>query len=324
MKILVTGATGFIGRHVVQWLVNNGFTDVIATSTSLEKAQEMSWYNHVTYIQCDYFKEERDYYTHFMKPDILIHCAWKGVSDVSNRNHILLNLPTEIHFLDWFINAGKTKLVVVGSCYEYGTVNGCLSEEITTNPNTYYAIAKDTLRRYLELRTKYTSVSWNWIRVFFQYGEGQNPKSLLPQLESAIQRGDTIFPLSSGEQLRDYISVSKTAELICKIALQNKIAGIVNCCSGTPISVRRFAESIIMKHNSPIKLDFGAVAYRDYEGLAYWGDITKMKSCIDEFDKHRFINLHWGGGSSSEKSRTKQPTYPTYQKSTPYFAEVSV
>ena len=94
-----------------------------------------------------------------------------------------------------------------------------------------------------------------------------------------------IFPLSSGEQLRDYIPVGKTAEFICKIALQNKINGIVNCCSGAPISIRRFAENIIMKHNSQIKLDFGAVSYRDYEAMAFWGDDKRLKTCIDTYDK---------------------------------------
>ena len=82
MKILVTGATGFIGNHVVQWLVDHGYT-VIATGTSEEKAKQFSWINSVTFIPCDYYTEEKDFYELFGKPDLLIHLAWKGLPNSS-------------------------------------------------------------------------------------------------------------------------------------------------------------------------------------------------------------------------------------------------
>ena len=147
-KILVTGATGFIGHHVVLWLVDHGYT-IIATGTSEEKAKKFAWFRSVTFIPCDYYTEEKDFYEFFGKPDLLIHLAWRGLPNYMMRFHLEENLPTEMRFLQSFAKSGKTKIVVTGTCYEYGIAEGCLSEERPTNPTTAYGTAKDTLRRYL-------------------------------------------------------------------------------------------------------------------------------------------------------------------------------
>ena len=135
-----------------------------------------------------------------------------------------------------------------------------------------YGLAKDTLRKYLELKSLGTSQNWNWIRLFFVYGEGQSKKSILPLVDAAIENGDTEFPMSQGEQLRDYLPVEKAAEYICKIALQNEYNGIVNCCSGVPISVRRLVEDHLKRENKSIKLKLGVYGYPTYEAMSFWGD----------------------------------------------------
>jgi len=275
MKILVTGSTGFIGQHVVQWLVNHEY-EVIATGTSEEKAKKHAWYNLVTFVPCDYFANDLNYYEFFGRPDMLIHLAWKGLPNYMMRFHMEENLPIEMRFLKSFAELGRTKVVVTGTCYEYGVVNGCISEEHPTNPNTVYAAAKDALRRYLEFLATDFEISWNWIRLFYLYGEGQSPKSLLPQLDAAIARGDAEFPMSGGEQLRDYLPVEKVAEYICRIAL-SKESGVMNCCSGEMISVRRLVEGRVAASGSSIKLNTGVYGYPAYEGMAFWGDNTKLK-----------------------------------------------
>ena len=275
MRILVTGSTGFIGHHVVQWLVNHEY-EVIATGTSEEKAKKHAWYNLVTFVPCDYFANDLNYYEFFGRPDMLIHLAWKGLPNYMMRFHMEENLPAEMRFLKSFAESGRTKIVVTGTCYEYGVVNGCISEEHPTNPNTVYAAAKDALRRYLEFLVTDFGISWNWIRLFYLYGEGQSQKSLLPQLDAAIAQGDTEFPMSGGEQLRDYLPVEKVAEYICRIAL-SKESGIMNCCSGEIISVRRLVEERIAASGSSIRLKTGVYRYPAYEGMAFWGDNTKLK-----------------------------------------------
>ena len=283
MKILVTGATGFIGHHVVNWLVENRPNDeIIATGTSEEKAKKYSWFDKVSFIPCDYFAEEKNYYEFFKQPDLLIHLAWKGLPNYMMPFHMTENLPVEMRFLSSFIAAEKKpKVAVTGTCYEYGVVNGCIAEDHPTNPNTYYSAAKDALRCYLELSANANAAPWNWIRLFFIYGEGQSPKSLLPQLDAAIARGDAEFPMSGGAQLRDYLPAETVAENICRIALSD-VNGVVNNCSGKPISVRELVERRISEAGSSIKPKLGVYGYPVYEGMEFWGDDTKLREVIKD------------------------------------------
>lgn len=279
MKILVTGATGFIGQHVVSTLLADG-QKVIATSSNEEKARTFDWYSEVDYVEFDYHKESLDYYNYFGEPDALIHLAWNGLPNYNEPFHIEENLPANCRFLRNFVKNNIEKLVVSGTCYEYGMQNGCLQESCCTQPVTQYGLAKDTLRKYTEYILKDSTTSFNWIRLFFLYGKGQNPRSLLPQLEKAIADGDKVFNMSMGEQLRDYLPVEKAAQHICKIVMQKDVEGIVNCCSGKPISVRRLVENYISAHDTNISLNLGYYPYPEYEPMAFWGDNTKLEKIV--------------------------------------------
>ena len=198
------------------------------------------------------------------------------------RFHLEENLPAEMRFLQSFAKSGKTKIVVTGTCYEYGIAEGCLSEDMPTNPTTVYGTAKDTLRRYLSFLSEEFGIPWNWIRLFFLYGEGQSPKSLLPQLDAAVACGDSEFPMSGGEQLRDYLPVEKVAEYICRIAIQNTTSGVVNCCSGEVISVRRLVEQRVAETGATITLKLGVYGYPAYEGMAFWGDVERLHEVLND------------------------------------------
>jgi dTDP-6-deoxy-L-talose 4-dehydrogenase (NAD+) len=118
-----------------------------------------------------------------------------------------------------------------------------------------------------------------WIRLFYPYGHGQAKKSLWTQMEDAIINKQEQFNMSSGEQLRDYLPVQKAAEYISKISLQNEVTGIINCCSGKPVSVRNFVEQFFKEHDYEIKLNRGYYPLPVFEPLAFWGDITKLSQC---------------------------------------------
>lgn len=281
MKILVTGATGFIGQHVISNLLADGL-HVIATSRNEEKAKKFDWYNEVEYFQCDYHRQLLDYYNYFGRPDALIHLAWNGLPKYNDSFHVEENLPANCKFLKNFVDNKIKKLVVAGTCYEYGMKNGPLSEDCCTLPVTQYGLAKDSLRKYLELILRDSTTSFNWTRLFFLYGKGQNPSSLMPQLEQAIAKGAEVFNMSGGEQLRDYLPVEIVAEYICRITVQLNMEGIVNCCSGEPISIRRLVETYLSEHDSNISLNLGYYPYPDYEPMAFWGNPTKLKKIIGD------------------------------------------
>lgn len=146
--------------------VDHGY-DVIATGTSKEKAKRFAWYNLVKFIPCDYYFEEKNFYEFFSRTDVLMHLAWKGLPNYVMRFHLEENLPAEMRFLRSFAESGRTKIVVTGTCYEYGVAEGCLSEGRAADPVTTYGVAKDTLRRHLSFLVGEYGFSWNWVRLFF-------------------------------------------------------------------------------------------------------------------------------------------------------------
>ncbi len=275
MKILVTGATGFVGNHVVSELLKYDHT-IVATTT---KTKENNSYDKLSYafLDLDNIDPNENYFSHFGNPDVLIHLAWQGLPNYKSLFHFEKNLISHYAFLKNIITNGLKKLVVTGTCFEYGMKDGCLSENMVTDPQNPYALAKDTLRKFLFELKKTNEFDCKWIRLFYMYGEGQNPNALLSQLENTLQRGDKVFNMSGGEQLRDYLLVQKVAEYIVKITFQNKVSGIINCCSGKPISVKELVENYLKDTNRQIDLNAGYYPYPDYEAMAFWGDDTKLK-----------------------------------------------
>ena len=247
MKILVTGASGFIGNHVIQHLLKEGHA-VIATSASTDKAATADWYDKVKYIPLNLKELDLavNYYEYFQHPDAMIHLAWEGLPNYQSAFHIEDNLPRHYSFLKNLIENGLTDLTVTGTCFEYGMQEGCLSEDMAIAPANAYALAKDSLRARLTTLNSY-KLQFKWIRLFYMYGKGQNPNSLFSQLDRAIENGDTVFNMSGGEQERDYLPVEKVGEYIVRIALQNRVTGVINCCSGRPVKVKDIVEGYLKK-----------------------------------------------------------------------------
>ena len=281
MKILVTGATGFIGNYVINELLKYD-VEIIATSLSEEKARQQTWFQNVQYISFNFkqFDALTNYFLFFNQPDIVIHLTWEGLPNYKALFHTEINLPVHKALLENLIKNGLKNITVAGTCLEYGMQEGCLSEDLQTFPLSNYAIAKDELRKYLEQLQEQYSFSLKWVRLFYMFGKGQNPNALLSQLDRALQNGDTIFNMSGGEQVRDYLPVKVVAEIIVKLALQCKVEGAINCCSGKPVSVKNFVENYLHEIGKNIKLNLGYYPYTDYEPMHFWGSTKKLKEAL--------------------------------------------
>ncbi len=279
MKVLVTGATGFIGNYVVNELLKHNF-QVIATAKSNPVLESNNWIGKVEFIRCD-LNSKIDFFDYFQNPDAVIHLAWEGLPNYKEAFHIEKNLPNNFYFLNDLIKSGLKNLIVTGTCLEYGVQNGCLDELMPVKPHIPYSIAKDTLRKYLEELENQYDFKLKWLRLFYTYGNGQNENSILSQLDRAIKNKDKVFNMSAGEQLRDYLPVEKVAEIIVKTAIQNETTGIINCCSGIPISIRKMVEDYLAKNSFSINLNLGYYPYNDYEPLAFWGSTEKLNSLIN-------------------------------------------
>lgn len=276
MKVLVTGATGFIGNFVIPELLKRNIS-VIATSTSLQKAQEAEWFSRVKFIEHDIHAEPiENLFLKFDSPDVLIHLAWGNLSNFKDPSHIEEILPKHEAFLKSLIRNGLKDLSVIGTCLEYGMVEGELHEEMDSAPTIAYPIAKDKLRKTLEELKQQFSSSLKWVRLFYMYGKGQSPKSILSQLDKALENHEPVFNMSKGEQERDYLPVNLIAENIVIFALQQKIDGIINCCSNEPISIKQLVSDHLKKVNKTIELNLGYYPYTDYEPFKFWGNNKKQ------------------------------------------------
>lgn len=279
--VLVSGATGFIGRRVVRFLQSIPECRVIATGRNEEPLRALG----VEYAVYDLSEHRGDCYELLGRPDALIHLAWDGLPNYHELFHVERNLMDSYRFLKAMVQQGLPRLTVAGTCYEYGMQNGCLDEKTPPCPTVCYAVAKDALRRFLEALGRFHPFRLRWARLFFAYGDGQPARSLFPQLDQALASGAESFDMSGGEQLRDYLSVEEMAEALAKVALQDRYDGVINVCSGRPVSVRRLVERRIAEKGGSLRLNLGALPYPDYEPMAYWGDATRLRQAIDAYRK---------------------------------------
>jgi len=170
---------------------------------------------------------------------------------------------------------------VTGTCFEYGMQEGCLKEDMSAFPKNNYGLAKDALRRGLEELEKQNPFAFKWVRLFYIYGKGQNPNSLLSQLDRALGAGDKQFNMSGGEQIRDFLPAENAAKQIVRISLQQKWQGIVNCCSGLPVKVKDFVEAYLNSKHANISLNLGYYPYPEYEPMRFWGDVLRLNKIVE-------------------------------------------
>ncbi len=282
MRIAITGASGFIGRYVLNLLILNGL-DVVAVVRSKESISEFEGLCRI--VELDIFNEgcNLNCYQILGNPDILIHLAWGDVSNIMNLDHFEKQLPLHYNFLRKMIESGLPSVCVSGTCFEYGNLSGRVKEDMIGHPLNPYGYAKDVLRHQLEFLQIKTNKSFKltWMRLFYMYGYSQQKDTIFSQLKQAIKDDEVSFKMSGGEQLLDYLPVESVAEKVTKLALINKDIGIVNVCKGSPTSLRSFAEAIVKENNSNIKLDLGHYPYRVSEPMSLWGDDAYLNELIN-------------------------------------------
>lgn len=272
MRIGLAGAGGFVGRHVLRALAARPGLDLVVLGRSPVDDLPAG----AAQISCDIRDAGAGIYAQLGRVDLLIHLAWGGLPNYRSLHHLDEELSGQFRFLRRMVEEGLPALQVTGTCYEYGMANGPQREEVTATPSNPYGFAKAALLRQLQFLRVRTPFRLTWARLFYMYGAGQAPGALYPLLCAAVARGDATFPMSGGEQLRDYLPVEQVADTLVRLAVDHQDAGVVNVCSGEPISIRRLVEGWIEAHGWSIRPDLGRYPYPDYEPLAFWGVRDKL------------------------------------------------
>lgn len=274
MKVLVTGANGYIGRHVVKRLLDEGL-DVIACDIKVDDVDP-----HVKKIVSNIFEpSDGNIFERLGSPDVCLHMAW--------RNGFVHDAPTQIgdlslhyRFLTAMIDGGLKRLAVMGTMHEVGYWEGAIDEKTPCNPQSMYGIAKDALRRSMILFCKQHNCILQWLRAYYILGDDRRNNSIFCKLLEANERDDKLFPFTSGKNKYDFIDVDKLAELISKAVAQDKVNGIINVCTGKPMSLAERVEQFIKDNNLSIKLDYGKFPDRPYDSPCEYGDPTKINQIL--------------------------------------------
>jgi dTDP-6-deoxy-L-talose 4-dehydrogenase (NAD+) len=278
MKVAVTGATGFVGRHVLRALAERPGIEIVASSRGTGAGLALP--GDARHVPLDMARPSPDDYERLGRPDVLIHLAWGGLPNYRSLHHFETELPRQYQFLRSLVQAGLPSVFVAGTCYEYGMRCGELQESLIPEPANPYGFAKTALLRQLEFLRSTSPFELTWGRLFFMYGEGQAPTSLYAMLMSAIDRQDLSFKMSGGEQLRDFLPATRVAQDIVTLAVHQGDSGIVNICSGQPISVRNLVERLLRDRRATLDLELGAYPYPDHEPMAFWGSALKLDALL--------------------------------------------
>ena len=265
-KILITGATGFIGRNFIKikYLQKNILHCL--TRKKLKSKKKIIW--HETAIEDNKKLKKLKKKLHGVKT--LYHFAWGNLPNYQSKIHMTEELKKQKIFLKHMIDFGIKKIVVTGTCYEYGLREGVIYNTYKTNPVVEYAKAKVKLYKWLKNYQKKKTFNLIWLRLFFVYGNGQSNKSLLQKIIKNEKNGKKYFHLSKGDQIRDFINVKSAVKQIHDYSKKFE-NGVFNICSGKPILLKKHILRIAKEKKLKIKLIFGKVPYLKYEPKIFWG-----------------------------------------------------
>ena len=256
--ILLTGATGFVGRQVLRALteknrkarlvVRDGKQDQVAKSAAVERV----------ITTADLWSEGAAWWAEACKGvDIVIHVAWYAEpGQYLNSPKNLDCLAGTIKLSQGAIESKVRRFVGIGTCFEYDFSAGHLSVHTPLKPATPYAEAKVAAFNALSQSLAPRGVAFAWCRLFYLYGEGEDPRRLVPVLRTKLKAGEPV-ELTSGTQIRDYLDVRDVARMIVEAAL-GSVQGPVNICSGVPVTIRQLAEQIADEYGRRDLLRFGA------------------------------------------------------------------
>ena len=276
-KVLVTGANGYIGQHVVKEALDRGF-DVVACDISNTGIDSRA-----TFVNEDIFSNDENLFEKLGKPDVCIHMAWRD-GFVHNSPAHMKYLSGHYDFVLNMVEAGCKNIAVMGTMHEIGYWEGKIDENTPCNPLSQYGVAKNALRQSLLLEAKAKEFNLFWLRAYYILGDDVRNHSIFTKILEASKEGKKEFPFTSGKNKYDFVEVDELAKMIVAASTQEKYTGIINVCSGNSVSLADRVEQYIKDKNLDIKLNYGAFPDRAYDSPEEYGDNTIIQKILEEMN----------------------------------------
>lgn len=281
MKVLLTGATGFIGSNIALKLIESEF-EVYATHRTTSSFTKCAQFRHkIKWINTDILEWKEQLRT--IKPEVLIHTAWGGIEagDRNNWDIQIRNFWFSKELFDLASECSVKKVISLGSQAEYGIYGFPVDETTAPMPNDAYGSVKTLTANYLRNLFEYTKTEWYWIRVFSVFGEGENPNWLIPTVISKLLKNVPV-ELTACEQKYDYLYIKDFCnQLLCVINSKTNNSGIFNICNSKSNAIKELLRELasLMKVSNNL-LQFGHIPYRQRQNMLIAGDNTKFKNAF--------------------------------------------
>ena len=273
LKILVTGANGYLGQGIVRSILNNGHC-VVATDFNTQFVDERA-----ERIACNLFEVDNPY-SFFGEPDVLLHLAWRDGFVHYSSAHID-DLPKHYAFIKKMVDGGIQQVAVMGSMHEIGFFEGSINESTPCHPTTPYGIGKNALRDLTQMICKQKNIVFQWLRGYYIVGNSKFGSSIFSKITAAVDEGKTEFPFTLGQNQYDFIDYPDFCAQVAAVVGQKNEQGIINICSGKPEKLADRVERFIKENDYRIKLQYGAFPDRPYDSKAVWGNDTKIRKIME-------------------------------------------
>ena len=272
--IVVTGAGGYVGPHVVTAILDRGH-DVLAV---LRPGADAPMDPRARTVYADILAEDFDPRVFGTIPDAIVHLAWKDGFTHNSPAH-MEQLSAHFRLLTNLSARGVGRIVALGTMHEIGYWEGAITDSTPTNPLSQYGIAKDALRRALPLALGDAS-RLAWVRCYYIYGDDRRNRSIFARILESVDEGKTGFPFTTGKNKYDFIRVEELGRQIAAVTDADEIVGVVNGSSGVPVSLAEKVEEFISENQLPIALEYGAFPDRPYDSPGVWGDATVVQDLM--------------------------------------------
>ena len=272
MKILVTGANGYLGQGIVKEILESG-NQVVAADFRTDNVDIRA-----KAVSCNMFEVDNPY-EYFGKPDVLLHLAWRdGFVHYSNAH--IDDLPNHFDFIKKMAESGIKQIAVMGSMHEIGFYEGSINENTPCHPTTPYGISKNALRDLIQMVCKQKNIVFQWMRGYYIVGNSKYGSSIFSKITAAVEEGKKEFPFTLGQNQYDFIDYPDFCKQVAAVVGQKEEQGIFNICSGRPEKLADRVERFIKENNYDIKLQYGAFHDRPYDSKAIWGDSSKIEKIV--------------------------------------------